>query len=357
MPLESRAEWERSLDQIVGQPGVVVVVGAADSGKTSFCAILANRAVRAGIPTAVVDCDMGQSEIGPPGTIGLGLVESEIASLADLKPRAMYFIGTTNPVQHLLPTITGCSLMTEKAKSLGRELIIVDTTGLVQGLLGRRLKTSKIQLLKPRHIVALQKGKETEHFLRFFDTWTDCTVHRLSPSPHVHVKSAAIRTQRRGVRFYEYFSDARIHQLSLAGLSTSGTWLKTGDALEPKFLKFAEGALDTAVFHGEIFPGGVYLVTGGDYNKRGVIQLQEQFKTSGLVIVSASKYVNLLVGLIDDHLELLALGIIKSIDFRAGTISILTPLKSVSPVKSISFGDLKVRPNGSEIARLRPGET
>ena len=337
-------------------PGTVVVVGAVDVGKTTFCALLANQAVEAGIPSAVVDADMGQSEIGPPTTIGMGLVESQIQATSDLRPKSLYFVGSTSPVGNLLASVVGTKLLAEKAQGLGRELVIVDTTGLVRGTIARRLKTHKIELLRPRHIVALQRTGEAEHFLRLFDTWDDCSVHRLSPAPSARPKPAALREQRRTVRFHEYFLNAREHQLSFESLATANTWLHTGKRLEPKYLKFAEKALGTAVYHAEMIDRGIYLVTQGEANKQGIADLQEEFRTRTIVTVPSSRYLNLLTGLLDSHLELLSLAIIQVVDFRAGTISLITPLRSLSPVKSIAFGTLKLRPDGIQIGRLRPGD-
>ena len=357
MSLRPPDEWKPHVDDILSSPGITVVVGAVDTGKTSFCTLLANRAVESGIPTAVVDGDVGQSEIGPPTTVGLGLVESQIRTLSELEPRSLYFVGSTSPVGHLLASVTGVKILVEKARSLGKQLVIVDTTGLVRGAIGRKLKTHKIELLRARHIVALQKAGEAEHFLRFFDTWEECAVHRLPVAPGVRAKSQLLRMQRRAVRFREYFQDGRAQTLSLEKLATSGAWLRTGDALEPKYLKFAEDALKTSILHGEIMDRAVYLVAGGaPVRKRGIEELQEHFGTKNVIIVPASKYLNLVVGLVDSRLEFLALGVVREMDFLARSISLFTPLRSVAPVRSIRFGVLKLRPDGTEIGRLRPGE-
>lgn len=348
--------WKSHIDDILSSPGVTVVVGDTDTGKTSFCTRLANSAFEAGVSTAVVDSDIGQSEIGPPTTIGLGLVDAEIETLSDVKPRSLYFVGTTSPMGHLLPISTGTKKLATSTLVQDRRLIIVDTPGLIQGMIGRKLHTNTIELLSARHIVALQKSQEAEHFLRFFDTWEDCTIHRLPALTGIRPKTPTMRTQRRTARFREYFQSGNIHQLSLQDLRTSGTWLNTGVQLQMRYLKFAENELGTEVLHGELTGKGIYLVVKSDYNKDGVEALQAQFKTKNVVIVPAHRYLNLLVGLLDSHLELLALGIVQKIGFLSQTISVLTPLRSIGPVRSIRFGVSKVRNDGTEIGRLHPGE-
>lgn len=358
MALQLPDEWKDHIDDILSSAGVTVVVGGVDTGKTSFCVLLANRALEAGIPTAVVDGDMGQSEIGPPTTVGLGIVESPVQSLSDLETRSLYFVGSTSPAGHLLATSTGVKKMVEKAQALDKRLIMVDTTGLVRGVIARTLKTHKIELLAPCHIVALQEEGETEHFLRLFDTWEGCTVHRLSPAPGVRPKSVTLRAQRRAVRFQEYFRGGREHRLSLEKLATSGTWLRTGSPLEPKLVKFAENALKSPVLYGETVDRAVYLVAKGDPSagRRGIGELQEHFGTKSIVVIPAGRYYNLIVGLLDGRLELLSLGVVRGIDFRAQSLSVFTPLRSVARVRSVRFGVLKLRSDGTEIGRLRPGE-
>ncbi len=356
MPVNIMEEWNPHIQEIVSSPGVTVVLGATDVGKTTFCTLLANHALNAGISTAVVDGDMGQSEIGPPTTIGLGLVDSEIQVLSDLRLRSFYFVGSTTPVDNMLGTVTGAKKMVDKAQSLGAQLVIADTTGLIRGVIARNLKTAKIELLAPRHIVALQKADEAEHFLRFFDSWASCTVHRLRVSHAVKAKPPAIRSQRRVLRFREYFLNGHVQELPLEALTTSGTWLKTGRPLEIKYLKFAEKALNAQVLYGETIGRGIYLVVAGEYNKHGIDQLQEYFRTKGVMVVPIARYINLAVGLLDSHLELLSIGIVQGMDFRAGSVSVYTPLRSIAPVRSIVFGALKLRPDGTEIGRLHPGE-
>lgn len=349
-------EWKLHIEEILSSPGVTAVVGDTDTGKSSFCALLANAALAAGISAAVVDSDIGQSEIGPPGTIGMGLVEGELETLHGIRPRSLYFVGATSSYGHLVATITGAKKMCDQAVNLDRRSVIVDTSGLVKGPTARKLKTHKIELLNPRHIVALQRSSESEHFLRLFDVFDGCKVHRLSVASAARAKSPVLRTQRRAIRFRECFANGSTREFRLDSVATAGTWLRTGTPLEIRFLKFAERELQTPVIYGERVGKGVYLVVSGVYNRRGVESLQEQFQTKEIAVVPAGVYPNLFVGLLGSHLELLSVGIIQGVDFRSQTVSIYTPLRSTSPVKVIRFGYIKLRPGGTEIGKTRPEE-
>ena len=68
---ERRAALELAF-AAVSEARVSVVIGASDAGKTTLIAALASELASRGEPVGVVDSDVGQSEIGPPATVGLG---------------------------------------------------------------------------------------------------------------------------------------------------------------------------------------------------------------------------------------------------------------------------------------------
>ena len=50
---------------------IALVVGPMDVGKSTFCRLLLNYAVRMGRRPIFVDLDVGQGQISVPGTIGI----------------------------------------------------------------------------------------------------------------------------------------------------------------------------------------------------------------------------------------------------------------------------------------------
>ena len=60
----------RPVLEAVRRARVTMVVGASDTGKTTLTAYLAGALAARGETVAVVDADVGQSEIGPPTTVG-----------------------------------------------------------------------------------------------------------------------------------------------------------------------------------------------------------------------------------------------------------------------------------------------
>ncbi|GAC1409236.1 MAG: Clp1/GlmU family protein [Actinomycetota bacterium] len=159
--------YESIIARIVGNGGLAVALGGMDSGKTTFCKMVAAVAVRVGRKVAYIDTDIGQSTIGPPTTIGLKYIEND----DDLKPEALahadasYFVGSVSPKGHLLPLVVGTSKMAEAARKRGADVILVDTTGLVGGTLGQVLKYHKVEVLRPDLVIGFQRGEELEPIL------------------------------------------------------------------------------------------------------------------------------------------------------------------------------------------------
>ena len=57
-----------------------MLVGAVDVGKSTLTLEAANAALRAGRAPAILDTDLGQGEVGPPGTIGIMRLDEPAAS-------------------------------------------------------------------------------------------------------------------------------------------------------------------------------------------------------------------------------------------------------------------------------------
>jgi len=159
--------YETLIARVVERGGMAVALGGMDSGKTTFCKMVAAVAVRVGRTVAYIDTDVGQTTVGPPTTIGLKYIRDD----ADLSPEALgrpdqiYFVGDTSPQGHLLPMVVGSSKLAEEARRAGAEVILVDTGGLIGGTLGQILKFHKLEALRPDWVCGFQRGEELEPIL------------------------------------------------------------------------------------------------------------------------------------------------------------------------------------------------
>lgn len=92
-----------------------------------------NKHVVGGLSTCVVDADVGQSSIGPPGVIGLSCVGLPIPTLEDLHMMGGFFVGCNSPSQCVGRFISGVSAMVREAFSRTPGLVLIDMPGWVGG--------------------------------------------------------------------------------------------------------------------------------------------------------------------------------------------------------------------------------
>jgi polynucleotide 5'-hydroxyl-kinase GRC3/NOL9 len=348
-------EWEQALQTLATQKARVMVLGARDVGKTTFATLLANRQLAHGIRTAIVDADVGQSEIGPPTTIGMGLVEVPVPTLHAVVPRAIYFVGSNTPRGRMLETVNGVRAMVAKAQEAGAESVIVDTTGFVTGAAARRLKCAKVEAVRPQFVVAIQRKDELEHILRPMER-RNLRLIRLPVPETVMVKSPEMRQQRRVMRFFRYFQDARLHTFALSDIACEGTWFNTGTSLEWNEIHFLQETLRSRVFWAERTTEHLFVITDKVVDERALVIVEETFRVAHVTTAGVHRFVKLLLGLLNAEGDCLAIGILERIDFVNRTITVRTPLRDASGVAILRFGGLNVRPDGKEIGVVKPGE-
>ncbi|MGH2392984.1 MAG: Clp1/GlmU family protein, partial [Candidatus Limnocylindria bacterium] len=170
-------EWRGAIRR-AARAGVTMVVGESDTGKTTLVTAIANALLARRLRVAVIDADLGQSEIGPPTTIGLGRVRHRLGRLADAEVIALHFVGVTSPPRNLIGAIVGTRRMLDQARAARFPRIVIDTSGLVSGVLGRTLKQAKIEVTDPDLVICLERSAECEHIVAAYGATTRPAVMR-----------------------------------------------------------------------------------------------------------------------------------------------------------------------------------
>src|SRR2546430_9810479 len=119
--------------EAAGEARVTLILGTSDTGKTSLAARLAGALAARGDRVAVVDADVGQSEIGPPTTVGLGRVTGALARLGDAEALALEFVGDTSPVRYIRETADATGRLVRRALAAGFERVPRDPRGAARG--------------------------------------------------------------------------------------------------------------------------------------------------------------------------------------------------------------------------------
>lgn len=200
--------------------GKLLLLGAADTGKTTLLTALARR-LSQDRPVALVDADVGQSHIGPPTTVGWTLIHGQTA-VAEHPARGIAFVGDITPVGHLLQLTAALTLCVEQA-SQAAEVILIDTPGLVTGGAACTLWWTVQRLLRPQRIVAVQRENELGEVLRGLHP--DLSAIEIVQSPaQMRRKSPQARQERRHRLFARYFQNAAAHKLDLRALAIRTTY-------------------------------------------------------------------------------------------------------------------------------------
>jgi polynucleotide 5'-hydroxyl-kinase GRC3/NOL9 len=217
----------------------IYVVGAVDAGKTTLCQFLL-RSFLQQVPVAYLDCDPGQSVIGPPTTLGLRVFPQK----SNMPKRALFsFVGSTSPMGHMLQTLSGAKKLFETAFLMGAVKVLLDSSGFVLGKPAQEFQFQLIDLLQPDHLIALQHEEELEPLLANFSVHSQIQIHRFPVVPNVIPRTPMERQHYRKQKFKEYFKAAQPQQLALQSLGIHGMVpdLSNPSALRNRLIALCDG--------------------------------------------------------------------------------------------------------------------
>lgn len=174
-------------ERVIGERGVVMVMGAANTGKTTMARLLLQDALDAGRSVAFVDADVASSTVGDPACVGLRWVRSpsdlENLSRAD----SMRFVGSTQPQGVVLPHVVATATLVDEARQ-GADFVVLDTSSVVSGVVGQTLTYHITELCDPGLIIAIQRGEELEPGIGMLRRFLGARVAKSEPPPGLSIK-------------------------------------------------------------------------------------------------------------------------------------------------------------------------
>ncbi|MFO8059084.1 MAG: Clp1/GlmU family protein [Bacillota bacterium] len=213
---------------------------------------------------------------------------------------------------------------------------------------GQKTEVTRVELLKPKYVLALQHRDEISHLLGAVRGRRDTEIVDLPALPGVRRRSRWERRRLRQQRFSRHFSGAVRQEIRVA---LERTFLGTGRRLPPGTRGQLSRILGGCVLHAERTPEGLCLVVDEDCDLGKVRDLREV--TGRAVVLRHGDLSSLLVDLSDAEGEFLDVGILERLDFEHWSARLLALEDAVAKVAQISLGRFRVGPNGSELGFSR----
>ncbi len=333
--------WTSLPSYLVGKKALFL--GRTDSGKSSSILYLANKITSSGDPVTLLNSDIGQSDLGPPGVISLKYLDFPVIHTKLLEPDFMYFIGDKTPIGHFLPMMKGILDALKESKT---DTILINTTGFVDGGSARVLKSFKIEFTEPDIVIAIEREKhDLDHIIKNIPK--EIEVKRVD-SPVYGIKSQPYRIGARKALVRKYLQNGRIRRFKLENVCLKNTFIYTGRE-KSEYAPFLEDLLGVKVLWVEESPDMLIVLTEAPVNREKCIMMSNLLKKD-VKIAPLRYYDGLYVGLLKGKLYA-GVGIITSLSPKSGEIEVLTRYNG--EVSGISFGYIRFNSEGEEVGRRR----
>ncbi|UCH33829.1 MAG: hypothetical protein JSV65_14860, partial [Armatimonadota bacterium] len=203
-----------------------------------------------------------------------------------------------------------------------------------------------VELLRPRHVVALQRKDEAEHLLAPYRKRDDPRIWRLPVSRSVKARERNERKAKRERQFAAYFRQARQHELAWDDVGLEQTTWLTGELAPGHIAAYVEEVVEGEVLYAERVEAGIFAIV-----KRLPGAAHRTIKGDEMDIraVDAGLLDNLLVGLMDGSGRALGVGILTRVDFKQRRLTIDAPIDDLGQVRALRLGSMRVSPDGTEL--------
>jgi len=202
--------WVRAKDLVTSTPIKVrrlMVVGASDSGKSTLTTYLLNLAVAKGIKVGVVDADIGQSDLAPPGCVGGAVIGRQVIDLRDVKGGVFEFVGSTSPMGIERVVVMSVRRAVERISDQQPDLLLINTDGYVDGE-GVEYKIKLSESLSPDLVLYIStepRSRLKERLIERFGVEKVLTLEGAGIE-----KSSGERAERRMSQFHRYLRHGKV---------------------------------------------------------------------------------------------------------------------------------------------------
>lgn len=196
----------------------LMVVGASDSGKSTLTTYLLNLVVAKGGKVGVVDADIGQSDLAPPGCVGGAVLKKQLTDLRDVKGDVLEFVGSTSPMGVEEAVIGAVKSAVKRVSDQQPDLLLINTDGYIEGE-GVDYKIRLGESLSPDLILYITPEPRSSLKERLVERFGSEKVLTLWGAEGVE-KSFSERAERRMSQFHRYLKHGRVTRRKISECKT-----------------------------------------------------------------------------------------------------------------------------------------
>jgi polynucleotide 5'-hydroxyl-kinase GRC3/NOL9 len=341
--------WIEAFEQLLNfqnKPVAAMVLGTVDSGKTSFCTYLTNRLLQEKQKVAILDGDLGQSDIGPPCTVAYTFLTKPVTDLFNLEAKNAFFIGFTSPSTAINKVIEGLSSLKREILEGNPDFIVINTDGWVEGEDAINYKVQLVKELNPDIIFCIQQKDELAPLLNSLEGFQKIVVE--SP-PTIKQRSREKRRSLRELGYIKYLKNAKVQSLPISWLKIEGNeFLGLGITHEnTKQAKRVYDLLGMKPLHFAELKDRVCLVIGrGRWISNEKLIKMEETLGKKIALLRKGEEEGLLVALYNNDRKFLGIGVLREIDYSRKTLKIFTPVSE--GISIVALGRIKLDKNLKE---------
>ena len=341
------SSWDKAAKELLSldKPVTVIVIGGVDSGKTSFCTFLVNAAVMEKLRTGVIDADLGQSDVGPPSTVGFNFVAEPVKDLFEIDAQCTVFVGSTSPSGAISKVIDGLTHLKDRVMDAGADFLVINTDGWVEGEEASAYKVRLAEKVGSNAVVGMQQGKELTPIL---DSLHDVKVLVIDSPQLIQPRNREKRKLLRELSYKKYLKRAKMQSFSLGWVEIKDSILGAGIALHRNRLETLSNLLEARHVYSEESIDAILVVlkSSGVVTEKQVKDAEEHFVKKVKVIREGDEE-GLLVGLNDEADNFLGIGILREVDYKRKVLKVYTPVSKKPYI--LNFGQIKLNKNLREI--------
>jgi len=341
------SSWDEAAKELLSltKPVTVTVMGGVDSGKTSFCTFLVNAAVTEKLRTAVIDADLGQSDVGPPSTVGYNFVAEPVKDLFEIEAKDAVFVGSASPSGAISKVIDGLACLKARVMEEGADFLVINTDGWVEGEEASAYKARLAETVGSSAVVAIQQENELNPIL---DAVHGIKVVVVDSPQLIQPRNREKRKLLRELSYKKYMKGAKMQSYSLGWIKVKNSLLGSGGQLHRKRLETLSNLLlKRPVYSEETVAVIIVVLKRSEAVTEEQVNAAEEHFGKRVKVIFEGDEDGLLVGLKTEEDNFLGIGVLHEVDYKRKTLKVYTPV-SEKPYM-LCFGQIKLNKNFREI--------